>query len=464
MSSWRWRPRAAFALLVSASMAFAHSPVPAWAGELTQYFPAVPDGEAAKRPESGWKIAWQVRQPKTHDYGGSAVWELQSVRFMKGYNADGSQDWVTVLNRLALAEMYVPYHEGRYFLDISGGQVVDGRFHPFHFHMVKARKDFFPSLSAVKPQLHDEYVISEVADDHVRWMDNRRRDMVRRGQALHLWATLNSGNYRYVLRYSFADDGSIGVRAGGTAENFFDLGPAGSGDHATHIHMAAWRMEFDLGNPDTNKLEMIERRIDANRQPFTDKRPFNKGREGGEVWDPLKFSALKISSGQTQNRHQPPRNIAYILRPLRTGTVRTTFPFTQNDFWVTRLRPDNPNRVVDKAGLELRFVDVPKNVANPEPIDNKAVVIWHQSGLNHIPRTEDFGQRDYRSFEGVAITAWTGFDLVPVDLWHQTPFLDRPPPPPRDLPPPPGDRPPSPPPGGRPPLPSGPGDLTPRTR
>jgi hypothetical protein len=314
--------------------------MPAWAGELTQYFPAVPDGETAKRPESGWKIAWQVRQPKTHDYGGTAVWELQSVRFMKGYNADGSQDWVTVLNRLALAEMYVPYHEGRYFLDISGGQVVDGRFHPFHFHMVKARKDFFPSLSAVKPQLHDEYVISEVADDHVRWMDNRRRDMVRRGQALHLWATLNSGNYRYVLRYSFADDGSIGVRAGGTAENFFDLGPVGSGDHATHIHMAAWRMEFDLGNPDTNKLEMIERRIDANRQPFTDKRPFNKGHEGGEVWDPLKFSALKISSGQTQNRHQPPRNIAYILRPLRTGTVRTAFPFTQNDFWVTRLRPD----------------------------------------------------------------------------------------------------------------------------
>ena len=58
--------------------------MPAAAGELTQYFPAVPDVQAAPRAESGWKISWLVRQPGTHDYGGSAVWELRDVRFMKG--------------------------------------------------------------------------------------------------------------------------------------------------------------------------------------------------------------------------------------------------------------------------------------------------------------------------------------------------------------------------------------------
>ena len=68
---------------------------------------------------------------------------------------------------------------------------------------------------------------------------------------------------------------------------------------------------------------------------------------------------------------------------------------------------------------------MPKNVRNPEPIEGKAVAIWHTSGLNHIPRTEDFGARGYRSQDGVAIAAWTGFDLVPVDLWHQTPFPMR---------------------------------------
>src|SRR5262245_28166178 len=117
----RWRPLAAFILSASACAALAWPAAPAHAVELTQYFPAVPEGLPAPRPQSGWKLAWQVREPGSHDYGGSAVWEFQSIRFMKGYNADGSQDWVTVLNRLALAEMYVPYHQGLFFLDISGG-------------------------------------------------------------------------------------------------------------------------------------------------------------------------------------------------------------------------------------------------------------------------------------------------------------------------------------------------------
>jgi Cu2+-containing amine oxidase len=52
------------------------------------------------------------------------------------------------------------------------------------------------------------------------------------------------------------------------------------------------------------------------------------------------------------------------------------------------------------------------------------VVIWHQAGLNHIVRNEDYGVSG-RKEEGAAINSWTGFDLVPSNLWHRTPFLDR---------------------------------------
>jgi len=402
---------------------------PACAQQLTQYFPAVPDGQPAPRAESGWKISWLVRQPGTHDYGGSAVWELRDIRFMKGYHADGSEDWVTVLNRLAMAEMYVPYHEGTYFLDVSGGVLgSDGKLQAFHFPMIKASEEYLPKHGVVRATLHEgRYVISEVVDDHVRWMDNRDRNRVRRGQVMHLWATLNSGNYRYILRYTFADDGTIAVRVAGTAENLVSLEADGHGDdHATHLHMAAWRMEFHLGDPEKNKIETVQRRVNfVSKEPYLERKVYKGGLEGGMAWNAQRYTSLKITSGATLNRHDPPRHIAYALRPVRTGTVRTRFDFTKYDFWVTRLKPDNPKRAVDAAGLELRFVDVPKNVASPEPIDGKAVVIWHTSGLNHIPRTEDFGMRGYRSQNGVAIASWTGFDLVPVDLWHQTPFLKR---------------------------------------
>lgn len=421
----RWTgARGALAFFAGAAIGLALGPACANAVELTQYFPAAPAGQTAPPAHSGWKIRWEILEPLSHAYGGSAVWEIQSVEFMKGKKADGSEDWIKILNNLALAEMFVPYHGGTKFYDISG----------FTFPFVRARADFLPSSGLIRGTVHDDgYVISEVADDQVRWVDNNApgtgtgpggNDKVQRGQALHLWATFYSGNYRYVLLYTFADDGSIRVRAGGTAENLVDLETGGEADHATHIHMPAWRMEFDLGNAEANKIEMVERMIDPVTNQVTSlRRPFNAGREGGEVWDPVKFSTLRITNSVTKNRHDPSRNVGYALKAVRTGSIRTSEAFTASDFWVSRRDPDDPNRAVQ--GPELKFIDVPQNVATPEPIAGKSAVVWHHASLNHIPRTEDFGAEGYLSAQGVAVNYMTGFDLVPVDLWHMTPFLNR---------------------------------------
>jgi Cu2+-containing amine oxidase len=71
------------------------------------------------------------------------------------------------------------------------------------------------------------------------------------------------------------------------------------------------------------------------------------------------------------------------------------------------------------------FIDVPDNVTSPEPITDKAAVVWYTTAINHMPRTEDFGSDGYRRTAGVAIAMWTGFDLMPHDLWDKTPFLQR---------------------------------------
>jgi hypothetical protein len=379
------------------------------AAEIVQYFPAVPPGGAPPKAESGWRIKYEVLPSGSHGYGGSSVWEIQSVEFMRGYKLSGEEDWIKILNNLALAEMYVPYYDGYEIHDITD----------YGFSFVNATAGYIPSAGVISGRLLDDgVVIAEVADDHVRWMTSAS-DRIRRGQVLDLWATLAAGNYRYILKYSFADDGTIRVRAGGTAQN---LRSVAVGNHnGMHIHMPAWRLEFDLGAASANSVEITERMAESDSAAADlVHRPFNGGVEGGEVWNPERFTSLMVSSKQFDNRHDPAHKIGYKLVSARSGSTRTHRDYVKYDFWVTRIAPAAANRSVDR---ELRFIDVATYVQNPEPINGYAVAIWHSTALHHIPRTEDFGSSGYRAHEGLALTMWTGFDMMPHNLWDKTPLF-----------------------------------------
>src|SRR5688572_21778849 len=88
--------------------------------EITQYFPVAVAGGPCPRPEWGWKIKYELRPAGTHNYGGSAVLECQRIAFMRGYQPSGEEDWLNILNRLVMAEMYVPYYGPREIWDITG--------------------------------------------------------------------------------------------------------------------------------------------------------------------------------------------------------------------------------------------------------------------------------------------------------------------------------------------------------
>lgn len=389
------------------------------AGEITQYFPVDADGSVSTNPESGWRLKWEVLERDTHSYGGSAVLEIQSVEFMKGYKDDGSEDWIKILNNLVLAEMYVPYNDGSTaFYDISG----------FNFDFIPAKLEQLPKV-AFSAKVEDQFVISEVIDDGIRWIDNFDSYKVRRGQLLRLRANLAAANYTYSIIYSFADDGRLSVDVGGTAQNYKDWdGSPESLNSAAHVHMGAWRMEFDLGDPDANKFEIVERLIDpSNELPSVSMRPFNSNFEGGENWDAENYTMVKITNTTSENRHDQPRNVSYVMKTRQLGHLKASAaPVTQFDFWVSRLIPDDPTRLA--MAPELKYVDLPGNIEVPESIKEKSVVLWHNSSLFHIPRGEDFGPKGYYSNDGAAINAYAGFDLVPVNLWHKTPFVDRDPP------------------------------------
>jgi hypothetical protein len=378
------------------------------AGEITQYFPAAAAGETAPRPESGWRIKYEILAAGTHNYGGSAVWEFQSVEFMRGYKPSGEEDWIKILNNLVLAEMYVPYYNGMEIWDITG----------YFFNFVRAKVNYIPHQGIISGRLlADNVVIAEVVDDNVRWMATN--DNIRRGQVLELWATLNAANYRYVIKYSFADDGTIHVRAGGTARNLRSV-PVGD-EEGMHLHSPGWRLEFDLGAADANKIEIVEREPDPQSARATlVHRPFANGSEGGEIWNPEKFTTVMVTNARTMDRHDPAHNVSYKLVSLRSGSPRTFREHTKYDFWAVLSSPSEPNRSSDR---ERRFAEIADYARNPEPLDGHAVALWTATALHHIPRTEDFGAKDYNASEGSAIMMWTGFDLMPHNLWDKTPLF-----------------------------------------
>ena len=91
---------------------------------------------------------------------------------MRGRSAAGTPDWIKLLNRLALAEMFVPYDNGRRRIyDISDWHLIS-------FPLVQVKNDadgktFLSTSSVTPPQIFDEFIVAEVQEDGVRWIENK---------------------------------------------------------------------------------------------------------------------------------------------------------------------------------------------------------------------------------------------------------------------------------------------------
>ena len=111
---------------------------------------------------------------------------------------------------------------------------------------------------------------------------------------------------------------------------------------------------------------------------------------------------------------------SYELVPMRTGTARhhnPLYPWTQADFWVTRYRPSQLQVVNGRTFQELPLPSLPDYITG-EPTITKDLVIWYTGSEHH-----ENGSRD-EDLNTVPVL-WTGFELVPHNLFDGTPFYGR---------------------------------------
>jgi primary-amine oxidase len=290
--------------------------------------------------------------------------------------------------------MFVPYHSGSpRFWDVS-----------YNFALINVNKE----AAGPNGKLHGDppTVVQEVRDRGPMWVDTSTG--VRRGQSLVIWGCLDAANYRYLIEYTFQDDGTIGFRAGSTGRNY------ATREFEGHMHNALWRVDVNLGGPANNSVyihEHIETANDAGKANTT-VRPFNKGVEGFEDWNAEKFTMLNITNDKKKNARKMP--ISYDVVSTRMGNARhfgVGEECTQHDFWIT----------VKRDG-EMSYPKVHEYVKKGSKIMNADIVLWHSTACHHEPRSED-GEFHNADFVGSTPVAWSGFTLRPRNVFDRTPHF-----------------------------------------
>ena len=249
-------------------------------------------------------------------------------------------------------------------------------------------------------------VCKEVHDRGLIWKKGLRS---RRGQELCLWGVLNAGNYNYIIRWYFRDDGAILGEVGATGTNL----PASPFEN--HTHIVTWRLDVDFGDGAHNSVAICSHDENSRTASAQDTATV-LNTERGLVWNPVQFDALRVfEPGRTNNRIRDrdgrDHTSALDLIPLRYGNVRTEEPYTQYDFWITRERPNQmwPRRL-------------PQYVQPAGSIQNSDIIVWYTSPLHHWVRDEDGELGQNNRFIGVTHLMWTGFMLIPRNLFDTTPL------------------------------------------
>jgi Cu2+-containing amine oxidase len=369
--------------LACGSIAFAQVPLP----------PVPPADSAAKAAALGPPGGAPVTE--TVAFKSKSRWHL-TLNTVKGFGLvitgasfqkSPTAPFIYVLFDGRLGEIFVPYHSGDdRFTDLKYG-----------FSCLKLTPEKFPPPLQL---IGGDKICKEVRD-YLAYMDFLNTPhRVRYGQEAVYFSVLDAANYQYIMEWTFRDDGVILVRAGSTGPKFPGHPNLG------HIHDFTWRLDIDLNGAGGDSAFLTSHYEDLTAVPPA--RTATDGRdlvdvEGGLVWNDRNFNTLLIQDSMLKNGNGRPTS--YELVPMRSGTARHLEDFTKKDFWVTRYNP-----------TQSFFADeLPDYVRDRQSTVNQDLVVWYTGSEHHENNSRD---EDKNTVE----VLWTGFELVPNNLFDHTPF------------------------------------------
>jgi Cu2+-containing amine oxidase len=370
-----------FLVFACGSIAFAQTPLP----------PVTPADSAAKAAALGPPGGTPVTE--TVAFASGSRWHLTVNAIQKyglvitgaSFQKSPTSPFVYVLFDGRLGEIFVPYHRGdSRFGDIS----------QYNFSCLTLDPANFPAPRHI---IGGGKICKEMRD-YLAWMTDER---VRYGQEVIYFSVLDAANYDYIMEWTFRDDGAIQVRSGSTGPKFPGHPNLG------HMHNFTWRLDIDLNGAGGDSAYLTSHYEDLTALPPSTTATDGKDLisvEGSLVWNPDNFNTLQIVDNTLKNTNDRPTS--YELVPMRSGTARHMEPFTKKDFWVSRYDP----------AQSLLANNLPNYVRDRQSTVNQDLVIWYTGSEHHENDSRD-------EDKNTVPVLWTGFDLIPNNLFNHTPFF-----------------------------------------
>ena len=325
--------------------------------------------------------------------------------------------WLQALKEANVADNITLYHSGAHLNDMQFANVGNA-IPTLNASDLGPGGMLITTIGETTPR-----VAAELRSRGLSWLCtwNLSQSVSRRGMEMAIWSIWDTGNYDYIIEYTFRDDGQISFRAGATGWNNNVIG-----EDVAHTHDILWRIHMGLGTGLNTPYLWThnETSLFANDAETL----FNFGFEEAADLDPLLYATVVIEDSQTLNGRQHP--IGYELQPLRIGTGRhyaNGEEWSLHDVWITRHSAGEdaitfgnwvPPSVYLNGNGSNNF-----GIYNHESIQNQDLVLWYGTSAHHEPHDEDQATGDATDgHRGITLIHWSGFDLVPHNLFDTNPL------------------------------------------
>ncbi|HEX5725711.1 MAG TPA: primary-amine oxidase [Longimicrobiaceae bacterium] len=380
-----------------------------------------------------WRFRWGV-----HPRDGLV---LHAVRW-----DDGGRER-TVLHRASVSEMVVPYADpgpawyfrnafdlGEFGLGAGSTSLLDAG--------VDAPENAVFLAAVYADELGEPVEVERAAalyerDGGLLWKHAQvlaGENEARRARQLVLSYPVTVGNYDYVFRWIFHQDGVLehqvqltGVLAvKGVAADADD--PHGhrvqAGLQAVHHqHFFNYRLDLDVDGPRNRVVEMNARALPPGRDnPYGNAFTVEETVLGRELEARRR---LEPSTGRAWKVVNPAAHTGYALVPGTnavpyahpTASVRRRAGFVDAHLWVTPYAPAEMNAAGAYVNQSAGGEGLPAWTRADRPLVDRDVVLWYTLGTTHLPRPEEWPVMPVQTL---------GFRLVPFGFFDRNPALDVP--------------------------------------